>query len=1236
MLHVSLRNGVSWVALLVCLVGTLSLWPANTAQAQGDPPVSYTADNQTILVGSASGAPGSQPITLPALAAAVAAQGGAAAIVDQGNGVWLLNAIVRIQRTARLDIASPAVSELRIQSNPSRISTLTAEHGGVLAINGVKVTSWDETANAVDTNLADGRSYIQALDGARLEIINNSEIAYLGYGSGTTGGVSVRKLGATGRIENSRLHNNFIGLYASEALSLTISSNEISSNIESGLLIQDSSQAFVVSGNTVKQNGEHGIVLARGATNNDVNGNTVHDNTVHGILLDRTGIDNVVRTNEIYNNRDGVAISQASSNLIDGNLVRNNHQGIRVSASVGTLSTNNQVINNTVNASGEHGIYLYSNADRNLIRGNTIDGSTTNGLYIKSGGNRIESNIIRNGVTGLNITGGEAALVASSVDADYVMEWVDQLEVPATQNIVISNTIRANTGVGLRISGGSNNRIGSDPEAPSAGGTNLIENNAAEGVYITQATAGAASANNLIFDNIIRGNGKSGIALRDATTVGNRISQNSITDNAGSAIKLDANAQADLPAPVITRVLADGEAVGTAPAGATVEVYTDPADEAETLLGVTTADANGRWQIDTAATDPKQLTALAIDEAGNTSLLSARSGTTARPFYEVGVDENGQRRISVSTGPVTVSLSQVRAGLGSLNSENLLVELPNGVWRLNANLFVGSGVTLTIASAGGVNELQLRSQSSVTPTTGVDHASFVYLRTHDGALDLDGVKVYSWDEAANAPDQDPANGRAHLVAKYNAVMNIRNSELSYLGAFGGETAGVVWRDVNDVATPNALRTRVTGQVIDSKFHHNFYGVYLAQAGNMLFRGNEFYENLRYGFNPREASNHLTVENNRAYKNGSHGFLISQGVNHVVLRGNESFDNLDPSASQAHGFVLEPDEATVIVAAVTGDNVLEANAAYRNEGLGIRIIGSNNNELRNNRFEANGEAGISLEQGSTANTLLANTVQGNQSHGIVLRGTANSNLVASNVITGNVGHGIYVRSSNNSINENTVESNQLAGIALALESDLAPVLSGNTLHGNQVSRNLASGIDVRGALSTTLSLNQVDTNGEHGVYLTNGTGTSHLLQNEIFNNTGSGIRMSGAAAFSNSWSQNSIYANKASGIHFTGDVNPNIVRPTVTTAVECTVSGSARPGWTVEIFSSADGQGRFFLGETVANAEGAFSLDISGGWMGPQVTAIATDLQGNSTIFSASVPAPTDSACRLSYLPLISR
>src|SRR5690606_32664602 len=110
--------------------------------------------------------------------------------------------------------------------------------------------------------------------------------------------------------------------------------------------------------------------------------------------------------------------------------------------------------------------------------------------------------------------------------------------------------------------------------------------------------------------------------------------------------------------------------------------------------------------------------------------------------------------------------------------------------------------------------------------------------------------------------------------------------------------------------------------------------------------------------------------------------------------------------------------------------------------------------------------------SSNNSLLENTVQGNRSHGILLRGTADNNLVASNVITANVGHGIYVRSSNNNIQENVVQNNQQAGIALALESDLAPILSDNLLTGNDVSHNSASGIDVRGALSTTLTPNRV--------------------------------------------------------------------------------------------------------------------------------------------------------------------
>ena len=49
---------------------------------------------------------------------------------------------------------------------------------------------------------------------------------------------------------------------------------------------------------------------------------------------------------------------------------------------------------------------------------------------------------------------------------------------------------------------------------------------------------------------------------------------------------------------------------------------------------------------------------------------------------------------------------------------------------------------------------------------------FVYIRTYNGEINIDGIKIFSWDEDTKDYDRDPENGRAYLLAKYDAVMNV--------------------------------------------------------------------------------------------------------------------------------------------------------------------------------------------------------------------------------------------------------------------------------------------------------------------------------------------------------------------------------------------------------------------------------------------------------------------------------
>lgn len=1252
--------------------------PQAFAESSALPDVSYSSTTNTLSLGNAdSGQPASEVVTVPALAGLLADKGLAALLVEQENQIWLLKANVVIERSARLNATSATIKELRLASPPAAPITIIARRGGHLFIDGIAVKSWDSTINAVDESIADGRSYLLATEGARMDILF-SDVSYLGAGSGEPSGLSWRKrltsdpkTGATGRLEDSKIHHNYFGMYSYEAYGLKILRNEVYDNIYYGIDPHDYSQGFEVAFNKVYNNGTHGIIFSRLCEDNVIHHNEVFNNAQHGIMLDRGTNNNTVHDNLVYGNKDGIAIFQSSNNIIRNNTIRQNLRGIRINATYDVddlydgISSGNQILDNLIEDSMEHGIYLYARADRNLFRGNQILRSGLQGFYIKSGGNRLEDNHIVSGGVGITIAGGEYR--------DNPAAALPALEPSGDNNVIISTTVVSNSDVGIRILGGSNNRIG-----PTTSGEqgNRLESNGKDGMAIGDAVNGTAAIGNQINDNIIRNNTRHGILITDATSVRNKISRNSITGNGQLGIKVDVNAQQGIKPPVVT-TSSDTYVRGTAVAGATIEVYSDPgirsqrllaafpvalsddAVQAATLdqmltaysltdyegqlyLGTAQTDANGVWEFQfTQAQDPEQISVLAIDGQGNTSAFSGSTKGNEEISLQITTDSNQQKTIQISGINSEATLPAIKSKLGAADT-NLLQELPNQTWLLNANILLGIGVTLNLSPDAGVQELRLRSQASAggqVRAANIDYNSFVYLRAHGANINIDNMKIFSWDPQINDYDRDPSNGRAYLLAKYASVMNIRNAEVGYLGSEDGESYGISWRDVNDAAEPDKLLTRVTGEVLNSLIHHNYYGIYTFQASGMLFRGNQFYDNVRYGFDPHDFSHSFTVENNQAYNNGSHGFIISRGCNNITFRNNVAFNNNDPSpTSLAHGFMLDPGSPnSVDPQAPSTENLLENNEAYGNEGYGLRILGSNSNEIRGNYFHDN-EMGISIEQNSTGNLIIGNRLNNNTRFGIALQETANKNPLLNNEVLNNGDTGIYVRSNENQIEANRANTNVKAGIALLIKSGFPPPTN-NVIMSNTVASNGANGIDLRTAVGTLIQGNLVEQsqNKGDGVYLKDSIQTS-LVANVLRLNTGYGIEVSGATE-KNTWSRNSIYDNTLGALVGSGGAilsSPPQLLPISGT----TLSGTASPGAVVEIFADTNSQAQYYQGRTTAGADGTFSFEAAT-WPAGKITAIGGNASALSLHVTAPVvvaPTPTPSVTPIPggklYLPLI--
>lgn len=1301
---------------------------AGLVYAQDSTPfvITFNASTNLIELDSTESDDVMHAISIPEVANYLAQLGHPNLVTEMAQDEWLLSASISVQAGVRLEMTDATVAALRLQSNPSftmagetvplPYNFIRAEAAGHLLIDGIVLSSWDSTVNAVDENIEDGRSYILAYRGGRVDILR-SEISHLGWAPGEESGlawhqrmdVSDASTGATGHVAENRIHHNYFGLYSFEAYGLSILNNDVYQNHLYGIDPHDDSQELEIAFNRVYQNGSHGIILSRRCINNLIHNNEVYENVGHGIMLDRGSNYNVVKENKIYQNSDGLAIYQSSHNVVRANQIFENKRGVRINATFDddddfdAVATDNLVEDNVIDSSTEFGIYLYERADQNLIRANKIMASGVSGIYIKSGGNRIEGNQIYDGENGITIFGAAEPATASRA--------LPSLMLPGHHNIILGSDIRLNRNAGIRILGGVGNEIGQASAVPN--GTqrsqstnsstelfareqlgNRIVQNGNDGIAIRSSSAGQPATDNVIAGNRITENGRYGVHIESETSVRNTISENTLAANQRANLNIIDGAQEGILPPTILGRSATDVISGTATAGATVEIYSDifqanlsrqlsqrlamlvsPAESTLyvaskdgflhndfgddsgledavadiglfKMVGRTSADENGVWYFELPAaqqyiqvTDSTihlaSLKALAIDTDGNTSGFSNAIVWLPGLSYQIQPNDNDQPTLYIYGENERITFADIRT-LFQDEADEYIEEVSDGVWRLKINLVIGEDTTLDIDEAGGVAELQLRSEATpldavTVADDGFDYTRFVYLATYSGTINITGTHVYSWDSVAESVDTDINNGRSYLLARFDAALNFADADVGYLGFADGQSYGVSWRDTNPDDEAQQLRTRVTGSVINSQFHHNYYGIYTFQASGMTFRGNHFHNNIRYGFDPHDFSHDFLVEDNDAYQNGSHGIIISRGCHNITFRNNRSYGNVDPGDNLAHGFMLGPGSPNSrFLQEPSNNNRFENNEAFNNEGYGVRVLASNQNVFVGNNFHHN-LRGLVFDPASTGNVVRDNTLSHNANHGLVIREMAHGNTIDGNVLEANGEHGINVLSNNNVIQHNMVMHNQKSGLSIRSQEEFEAV-TGSRVFSNTVKNNAAHGVELKGVQNTLLTGNMIHDNGQHGITLSRGTSSAIITQNSIYANLGDGIRTSDVDTLNNSWNQNQIYANSTQGINNTSSANNGIIAPEILRVEQNWVQGTAQPGMYIDIYSDDGNGGRFFEGSTTAGETGLFELRVEAEWQEINVTAIATDVSGSSSEFAAHLTARP--AMLYIYMPLV--
>ena len=257
------------------------------------------------------------------------------------------------------------------------------------------------------------------------------------------------------------------------------------------------------------------------------------------------------------------------------------------------------------------GIDVDAGSENTTIEGNVIGENTHHGIRVQGGG-----------ITGTRILNNFLGTDASGTAANgNTFSGISVKDGPSN-TLIQGNVIAANDDHGITISGTvtSSVVIGNSIGTDASGSLNLGNN--LNGIIIR----GGAQGNIVGPDNVIANNGRDGVRVEGATTLGNTITQNSITVNDDMGINNVDDGNGELAPPTIITVT-DTTIRGQAQPGEIVELFTDPFFEGQQFVVSTTADAGGNFTatLATPLTEPL-VTATSTDVAGNTSEFAAFCG----------------------------------------------------------------------------------------------------------------------------------------------------------------------------------------------------------------------------------------------------------------------------------------------------------------------------------------------------------------------------------------------------------------------------------------------------------------------------------------------------------------------------------------------------------------------------------------------------------------------------------
>ena len=293
-------------------------------------------------------------------------------IINEGNGVFVVNSIVQVDANKSLNIKAPGVSYVKIAGENG------LEGVGSIYLDGVKVTSWKTASQGVVPQDVEGsviRGWVVGLPGTGVLDIRNSELGYLGYALSERQGVAWYN--SNGRLLDSEIHHNFYGMYGAKMSNFLAERNELDSNIRYGFDPHTGAHDSVFRGNNITNTLNGGAMVCSLDCYNIRFEKNYMENQRTGILLSRNMSNSIVRGNTIINTFvTAISVADSANNLIENNHIFGSQFGITVKSLRPQYATgHNGIVSNDLHNVTESGIWIRPDTSYNIVFDNLIQGA---------------------------------------------------------------------------------------------------------------------------------------------------------------------------------------------------------------------------------------------------------------------------------------------------------------------------------------------------------------------------------------------------------------------------------------------------------------------------------------------------------------------------------------------------------------------------------------------------------------------------------------------------------------------------------------------------------------------------------------------------------------------------------------------------------------------------------------------------------------------------------------------